>query len=178
MNRYFREEDISESIHKVQDAVQCKIEQISRREKAKQLAPEVVGDRRLVARVYEVDGKERIEKVEVSKKPKQNEIIQFLRRFDKYDEKLIDPDSIEDIELLTEDNLLLIEKTRVALDFLTELNGIEGKSALSERIADYVLIDVYGNAAKEGNEFAKRMCAYILKLGKEHLARCNIVDFN
>lgn len=178
MNQYFREEGICESIHKVQDAVQCKIEQISRREKLKRLGPDTALDKKLVAKVYEIDGKEVGEKAEVSKKQKPNEIMQFLHRFDKYEENPLNPDSVEDIDSLTEDNLRLIEKTKVALDFLAELKDAEGKNALSEHIADYILVDVYGNAAKEGDEFAKRMCAYISKLGKEHLIRCNITDFD
>lgn len=156
MNKYFMEEDICESIRKVQDAVQCKIEQISRREKKKIFTSKTV---------------------ENAKKQKPDEIMQFFCRFEKYEEKPLDPDSVEDIDSLNEDNMRLIEKTQAALDLLAELKDTEGKNTLSENIADYILVDVYGKAAKEGDEFAKRMCAYISNLGKEHLERCNITDY-
>lgn len=177
MQQYFKEEAIRESISKVQAAVQYKIEQIAKREKSRMREPKII-EKKLVARVYEVDGKEYTETLEQQKKAKPSEIKQFMRRYGKYDYvKPFEPDSEEELNSLTEENLLLIERTVIALDLLEEIKDEDRRTALGEKLADYI-IDVYASAAKENDEFAKRMCAYITQMGKEHLIRCNLTDFD
>ena len=169
MSDYFRDENIIEGIKEVRKTLETKIKILKQRECAKHTS-KIRPYRQLTARVYMVDGVEIIEPIKQRQvTASTDEVEKYIKKFDIYDVKPFDPESEEDMGSLTEEDIALIYRTTAALELLSHLSKEARQTSLAEKLADYILNDVYRKAAKDRNEFSMRMCAYIAEMGKVYI---------